>query len=101
MLLHCLISITCFFTALLDSTATFSVTIGSTVQTGSWSSTPSGGSGLYHGKVAFSGNVGPVTVTINRNGGSVVSVTGSSITTDCTDGVENWNAAVFTSDSSL
>lgn len=47
----------------------------------------------------FNGAVGPVTVSISRNGQQVVSVSGDAITTACTNGVENWNAAVFTSDS--
>lgn len=90
-----------FFTALLDSSATYSVTIGSTVQSGAWRNTPASKTGLYHGSVAFNGAVGPVTVTINRNGAQVVAVAGDAITTSCTDGIENWNAAVFTSDTPI
>lgn len=84
-----------FFTALLKSSATLTIAIWSNVQTGTWKHTPSGGSGLYHGSVPFSGNVGPVTVAMTRNGSKVTSVTGDSITTTCTNSVVNWNAAVF------
>jgi len=85
-----------YFSALLDSAANFDVTIGTTTQTGTWRNTPVGGSGIYHGSAPFNGDVGRVTVTIWRmiNGQktTVVEITGPSITKDCTDGIENWNA---------
>lgn len=89
-----------FYTALLHSSANANVTIGSNApQSGTWTNTPkNGASGLYHGSVPFNGRVGQVTVEILRDGLKVVSITGDNITTTCTAGIVNWNAAVFTSD---
>lgn len=87
-----------YFSALLDSTASFDVTIGNTTQTGAWRNTPAGGSGIYHGSAPFNGATGQVTVTIWRmvNGQktTIVQIAGASITTYCTDDIENWNAWV-------
>jgi hypothetical protein len=82
-----------FFSALLTSYADVTVTIGSTTQTGTWRNTPSGGVGIYHGSVPFSGR-GAVTVKISRNGKLVMQMNGDSITDTCTNGIENWNAYV-------
>lgn len=82
-----------FFSALLTSYADVTVAIGSTTQTGIWRNTPSGGVGIYHGSVPFSGR-GAVTVKISRNGKLVMQMNGDSITDTCTNGIENWNAYV-------
>lgn len=89
-----------FYTALLTSAADVTVNIGGTSQSGEWTSTPDGGSGLYHGSVPFSGS-GTVTVTISRSGSTIASGTGMSISSSCTDGYENWNAWVGSAGSGL
>lgn len=87
-----------YFSALLDSTANFEVTIGTTTQSGTWRNIPVSGSGIYHGSVPFNGATGQVTVTIWRivNGQqtTIAQVVGASITTACTNNIENWNAWV-------
>jgi hypothetical protein len=85
-----------YFSALLDSTASFDVTIGTTTQTGTWRNIPAGGSGIYHGSAPFNGATGQVTVTIWRmiNGQktTIVEIAGAPIAATCT--IENWNAWV-------
>ncbi|KAL1963031.1 hypothetical protein VTN77DRAFT_8779 [Rasamsonia byssochlamydoides] len=83
-----------FYSALLASPATVTVSIGGVVQAATWSDTPDGGIGIYHGSVPFNDNTGQVIVTISRAGETIASVYGASITTICTDGIENWNAWV-------
>jgi hypothetical protein len=53
--------------------------------------------GVNHFLVYMNGQTGPVTYSIVRDGVAIVSVTGATITTDCTDGIVNWNAYVGTS----
>jgi hypothetical protein len=55
---------------------------------------------IYHGSVPFDGNTGEVIVTISRSGTTIAQMTGKSITTDCTNGIENWNAWVGSATSS-
>lgn len=90
-----------YYSALLNSNANVDVTIGSTVISGTWRNTPNGGSGIYHGSVPFNGLTGPVTVAVWRyvNGVKtpIAQVAGASITTDCENGIENWNAWVGSS----
>jgi len=86
-----------FYSALLGSSATVTVSIGGATQQGTWENTPAGGSGIYHGSVPFNGNTGVVTVTISRNGNTIAQVNGASITTSCTNGLVNWNAWVGSS----
>lgn len=50
--------------------------------------------GLNHFAVPFDGRTGKVTVTVSRDGQSVVSATGTEISTNCEDGLVNWNAVV-------
>ncbi|KAK9318864.1 glycosyl hydrolase family 71-domain-containing protein [Lipomyces orientalis] len=83
-----------FYSALLASPATVTVSIGGVVQTGTWENTPDGGIGIYHGSVPFNGNTGEVVVTISRSGATIAQVDGDSITTSCTNGITNWNAWV-------
>ncbi|KAI5366606.1 Putative glycoside hydrolase family 71 [Septoria linicola] len=83
-----------FFTALLGSAADAIVTIGGTNTTATWSKTPSGGSGLYHGSVPFNGKTGAVSIRIARGAMTVVQQTGQPISTTCRNGVTNWNAWV-------
>jgi hypothetical protein len=87
-----------YVSALLNSSANFDVTIGSTTVTGTWRNKPLGGSGIYHGSVPFNGTTGLVHVTIWRtiNGQrtTIAEACGPPITTICQDGIENWNAWV-------
>ncbi|KAK9241814.1 glycosyl hydrolase family 71-domain-containing protein [Lipomyces tetrasporus] len=83
-----------FYSALLASSATVTVSIGGVVQTGTWENAPDGGIGIYHGSVPFNGDTGKVIVTISRSGTTIAQIVGQSITTSCTDGIENWNAWV-------
>ncbi|KAF7189218.1 Glucan endo-1,3-alpha-glucosidase agn1 [Pseudocercospora fuligena] len=83
-----------FFDAYLSSAADAVVTIGGSNTTATWSTRPSGGSGVYHGSVPFNGRTGPVSIKIVRNGNTIVSQTGKDISTTCTNGVTNWNAYV-------
>ncbi|KAG4030164.1 hypothetical protein MFRU_013g01860 [Monilinia fructicola] len=82
-----------FFTALLGSTATLRVTVGGVDQGATWTRIPDGNAGLYHGNVTYKGT-GPVVVTVLRDGIQVAQVSGGSISTVCTDSIENWNAWV-------
>lgn len=50
--------------------------------------------GIYHGNVAFNGNTGQVIVTVTTSAGTMTMTGDQDITTDCTDGIENWNAWV-------
>ncbi|OKL58597.1 hypothetical protein UA08_06382 [Talaromyces atroroseus] len=89
---------TVYFDALLASDADISVTIGGVSVAASWAAIPDGGIGIYHGKAPFDGNTGEVIVTLTRSGSTVATMTGESITTDCTDDIENWNAWVGSAD---
>lgn len=82
-----------FYSALLGSYATATVTIGGSVQSVDWDRIPEGGIGLYHGSVPFNGATGNVVVSLSRGG---LSVKGADITTDCSayGGYNNWNAWV-------
>lgn len=82
-----------FYTAQLASTgATVTVSIGGVSTVGTWSDTPDGGSGLYHGNVSFSGRTGPVQITLSRGGKILASATGTPISSACS--LVNWNAWV-------
>ncbi|KAK8069465.1 carbohydrate-binding module family 24 protein [Apiospora phragmitis] len=84
-----------FFSALLNSAADVTVSVnGVNLPGASWRNTPAGGSGIYHGSVAYNGNRGAVVVTVSRSGGRVAQVQGASITDDCKGRAENWNAWV-------
>jgi len=89
-----------FYSALLTSGSgvSVSVSIDGADLGASWSHTPAGnGAGIYHGSVDFGTHTGAVTVTISRNGQTIVQVSGGSITTNCQAGIENWNAWVGSS----
>lgn len=85
-----------FFTAVLGSIADVSVSIGGTSSAAKWTNVPDGnGAGLYHGSVPFNGRLGAVVVTITRNGVTIATGTGKSISTTCgVNGLANWNAWV-------
>ncbi|PYH43499.1 glycoside hydrolase family 71 protein [Aspergillus saccharolyticus JOP 1030-1] len=85
-----------FYSALLASEAEVSVSVGAADLGASWTSTPSGNVGIYHGSVSFTGHSGAVTITISRGGTTIATLQGQSISAGCaaTSGVENWNAWV-------
>jgi hypothetical protein len=82
-----------FFSALLTSSATVTVTVGGVDQSASWAQIPDDGVGIYHGNVSYTGT-GPVVVTVSRGGAPVAQVSGGTITDACTNTIENWNAWV-------
>ncbi|KAK4170847.1 glycosyl hydrolase family 71-domain-containing protein [Triangularia setosa] len=82
-----------FYTAQLASEgATVTVSIGGVYTVGTWSDTPDGGSGLYHGNVSFNSRTGPVQITLSRGGKTLASASGTPISSTCT--LANWNAWV-------
>ncbi len=83
-----------FYSALLTSAATVTVSIGGDAQPGTWTSTPADGSGIYHGSVPFNGRTGEVVITVQRGAAVVAQLTGEAISTTCTQNIENWNAWV-------
>ncbi|KAK1829449.1 alpha-1,3-glucanase [Podospora conica] len=80
---------------------TTTIVIGSSPQAGTLTlveGSGGGGAGLYTGSVPFGGKTGPVSVTVSR-GGKVVAVVqgGPAITTDCENGLQNWNPVSLSS----
>ncbi|MCJ1385421.1 hypothetical protein MMC17_008544 [Xylographa soralifera] len=53
--------------------------------------------GPNHFLIYWDGQTGTVTYTVSRNGQTVLSTTGATITSDCVDGRVNWNAVVGSS----
>ncbi|KAE8379600.1 glycoside hydrolase [Aspergillus bertholletiae] len=87
------------YSALLNSTADITVSIGKTKVTGTWDNVPKGGKGVYHGSVPFT-NSGKVKVSISRGDKEIASVSGEHITSECPSkdkGFQNYNAWVGTS----
>lgn len=87
-----------FFTAILGSEASVSVTVGGVALDATWTNTPNGETtaGSYHGSAAFGNNIGEVVVAISRDSSQIVQVTGEDISTECFGlaALENWNAWV-------
>lgn len=86
-----------FFSALLGSPAKVTVTVGGVALPASWARQPEGDVGIYHGSVLFESHREEVAVTLHRNSRKVAQAQGSSISTDCTQGLRNWNAWVGSS----
>ncbi len=87
-----------FFSALLGSSASVTVSIGGASQTATWSHVPDGGIGLYHGSVPFNG-AGAVVITLSRGGSTIAQISnGPPISSACTNGLTNWNAWVGEAD---
>lgn len=53
-----------FYSALLASSQAVTVTVGGVNLGATWTKTPSGGAGIYHGSVDFGANTGAVVVTV-------------------------------------
>ncbi|SPQ25330.1 d1eb6a7a-d2c3-4a74-add6-62781f3fd77b [Thermothielavioides terrestris] len=68
-----------FYSALLNSPADVSVSVGGVVQLGTWSDAPDSKSGLYHGNMPFDDLAADVVVSLTRNGN--VFATGTSTAT--------------------
>lgn len=50
--------------------------------------------GVNHFDIPFNGQLGSVSITVSRNGQSVLGTTDPAITMNCVDGLVNWNAYV-------
>lgn len=87
-----------FFAAILTSPASIVVSIGGVAQTGVWDQQPSNGVGLYRGRSPFGSRTGQVIISLVRNGVTLLSSTGDSITATCTQGLQNWNPYVIGND---
>ncbi|KAI9037864.1 uncharacterized protein KD926_011567 [Aspergillus affinis] len=83
---------TIFFSALLGSPAKVTVSVGGVSLQASWTWQPDGDVGVYHGSVPFGSHRGDVVVTLERDGKQIAEVKGSSISTDCEQGLTNFNA---------
>lgn len=83
-----------FYSALLGSQASVTVSIGGASQEGGWDYVPDDNIGVYHGSVPTNGQTGQVIVTIHRSGATVAQMQGQAITTSCTQGIQNYNAWV-------
>ncbi|KAH7323894.1 hypothetical protein BKA65DRAFT_598423 [Rhexocercosporidium sp. MPI-PUGE-AT-0058] len=79
-----------FFSALLTSSATVSVSIGGVSQAATWRNVPYGNVGVFHGSALFNGRTGTVVVTVSKSG-SKISMTGQAISATCANGIQNWN----------
>ncbi|OGM50849.1 hypothetical protein ABOM_000547, partial [Aspergillus bombycis] len=81
-----------FFSALLGSNATITVSIGGLEYDGRWEFEPDGGVGIYHGSFPFNLHlIGEVIVTISRNSKDVLTVKGKAISDTCVSGLANFN----------
>ncbi|KAK4148379.1 glycosyl hydrolase family 71-domain-containing protein, partial [Chaetomidium leptoderma] len=80
-----------FYSALLASSRTVTVTVGGVDLGATWTKTPSGGAGIHHGSVDFGSHTGAVVVTVGS-----MTINERPITTNCDDtsGYTNWNAFV-------
>ncbi|EAU32040.1 conserved hypothetical protein [Aspergillus terreus NIH2624] len=83
-----------FYSALLESSADISVSIGGKNRTGRWENTPAGGRGIYHGSIPMEQELGDVVVTLSRDGRFLATIRGHAISTNCVNNVTNWNAWV-------
>lgn len=83
-----------FYSALLGSSATVTVTVGGVSIPATWEDIPDGGVGVYHGSVGYGAFYGDVVIAISRNGNLITEFSGPAITTSCTNGLANWNAVV-------
>ncbi|KGO38630.1 Glycoside hydrolase, family 71 [Penicillium expansum] len=84
-----------FYSALLSQPGDISVTIDGVNLGATWTNTPSGNVGIYHGSVSFAGHSGDVMLSVTTPSG-LLEVEGKDISSDCYMGnlVENWNAWV-------
>ncbi|KAJ5089135.1 hypothetical protein N7532_007819 [Penicillium argentinense] len=84
-----------FFSALLKSKASVTVSIGDSKNDARWEYEPDGGIGIYHGSFAYDpDNLGKPIVTVLRDDKETVRVSGRSLSTNCASGFANYNAWV-------
>lgn len=84
-----------YYSVLLTSEAdvTVTVTVGGVSTVGSsWRNKPAGGVGIFHGSVPMNGRTGEVSITVRRGGTQIATLPGPSITTDCQEGIANYDA---------
>ncbi|KAJ5907801.1 carbohydrate-binding module family 24 protein [Penicillium taxi] len=83
-----------FYDVLLGSTANITVSVGGVKLDATWDHTPSGGAGIYHGSVSFTGHSGDIAIEVTRSGETIFAWGGESIVDGCSNslGIENWNA---------
>lgn len=80
-----------YFTALLASNATVTVSIGGLEFEASWDSEPDDGVGIYFGSFPYTSHLlGEVIVTVSRHE-KLVAVKGPALTTNCPNGLLNFN----------
>ncbi|KXG50197.1 Glycoside hydrolase, family 71 [Penicillium griseofulvum] len=84
-----------FYSALLSQPGDISVTVDGVNLGATWTNTPSGNVGVYHGSVSFAGHSGGVILSVTSPSG-LLTVEGNDISSGCSEGseVENWNAWV-------
>lgn len=84
-----------FYSALLSQPGDISVTIDGVNLGATWTNTPSGNVGIYHGSVSCAGHSGGVILSVTTPSG-LLEVDGKDISSGCDMGdlVENWNAWV-------
>lgn len=84
-----------YYSVLLTSEAdvTVTVTVGGVSTVGSsWRNKPAGGVGIFHGSVPMNGRTGEVSITVRRGGTQIATLPGPFITTDCQEGIANYDA---------
>lgn len=79
-----------FMDVLVKAPSTVTVQIGGNTPTTLTASVP----GINHLSVPFNGQTGQVKYTVTRAGQTILSTVGAEITTNCPDGIVNWNAIV-------
>lgn len=87
-----------FYSAVVSQPSDITVTVGGVSLGATWTDTPSGDVGLYHGSVSFTGHSGPVVISVTTPTSGVITFQGEDISSSCAvgDKVENWNAHVGT-----
>jgi hypothetical protein len=80
-----------FYDMLLTSNAQVQVSIGGVIQAGTWDQEPHGGVGVYHNSVPIGMASGQVMVTVKKGAITITTITGVSITSSCSLGLNNYN----------
>lgn len=83
-----------FYSALLESPADISVSIGGDNKTATWDDKPDGSKGVYHGSIDIDERLGDVVVTLSRDKQFLAQMKGKAITDKCERNLTNWNAWV-------
>ncbi|KAK1142020.1 Glucan endo-1,3-alpha-glucosidase agn1 [Aspergillus melleus] len=83
-----------FYSALLESPADITVSIGGNNKTATWDDKPDGSKGIYHGSIEVGKKLGDVVVTLSRDKQFLAQMKGKAITDKCEKNLTNWNAWV-------